>query len=216
MSERGYASTLSHTKTAVCLVVVASAILISGCTLFSPVESDERVAVINKVPREIPLRQTHRATLLVLPPSINPVYDTIRMAYRTEPHQVGYYRHHQWGATPAQMLLPLLARTLEKTQYFDAVATPPYFGPHSHALQIEIVEFMQDFTATPATLHLLLRVQLIDGKSTRIIASRTISVYEPMLHVSPSAGVVAANDAAANALQETAQFVLEQMPQTAH
>ncbi|WP_428821362.1 ABC-type transport auxiliary lipoprotein family protein [Microbulbifer sp. MCCC 1A16149] len=203
---------LPHASTAIRLVVLASALLISGCTLFSPVESDIRVAVIDKLPREVPLRQSHPVTLLILPPGINPVYDTIRMAYRTEPHQVGYYRHHQWGATPAQMLLPLLARTLENTNYFEAVATPPYFGPHNFALHTEIVEFAQDYTSTPAEFHLSLRVQLIEGASNRIIASRSISLREPILQESPDVGVVAANDAAANALRQIALFALEQMP----
>lgn len=212
MSERGYRRALSHTRTAIRLVVATAAMLFSGCSLFSPVESDIRVSVVDKIPSEVPQRQRHAVTMLILPPSINPVYDTIRMAYRTAPHQVGYYRHHQWGAIPSQMLLPLLARTLENTNYFEAVATPPYFAPHNFALRTEIVDFVQDYTSTPATFQLSLRVQLIEGTSNRIIASRSISLHEPILQESPGAGVVAANEAAANALQQTALFVLEKMP----
>ncbi|WP_066964211.1 ABC-type transport auxiliary lipoprotein family protein [Microbulbifer sp. Q7] len=212
MSERGYGRALSHPGKTIRLVVATALIFFSGCSLFSPVQSDIRVSVVDKVPREVPQRQRHPATLLLLPPSINPIYDTIRMAYRTEPHQVGFYRHHQWGATPAQMLLPLLARTLENTHYFDAVATPPYFGPHSYALQTTILDFVQDYTSTPATFQLSLRVQLIEGTSNRIVASRTISLREPILQESPAAGVVAANQAAASALQQATQFVLERMP----
>ena len=212
MNERGYCGRLPHSKIPCRVLLAITAILISGCTLFSPVKNDMRVAVIDKVPAEVPLRHPHSATLLISPSSINPVYDTIRMAYRTEPHQVSYFSRNEWGATPAQMLLPLLARTLENTGYFDAVATPPYFGPYSYALRTEIVEFVQEFTSTPATLHLSLRVQLIEGKSNRIIASTTISLREPMYQESPNAGVVAANEATAKALQQTATFVLEQMP----
>ncbi|WP_226704521.1 ABC-type transport auxiliary lipoprotein family protein [Microbulbifer elongatus] len=212
MSERGYGCSLPHTRTVARFVVAAIALLISGCTLFSPVENEMRIAVIDQIPRETPQRQTNPVTLLILPPNINPVYGTVRMAYRTKPHQVGYFSRHAWGATPAQMLLPLLAQTLENTRYFEAVATPPYFGPHHYALHTEILELVQDFTATPATLHLSLRVQLIEGASNRIIASRVISLNNPMQQETPAAGIVAANDAVENALQLTAQFVLEQMP----
>ncbi len=193
------------------LLAALAAVWGSGCTLFSPVENAIRVEVINKLPLELPQRETHTATLLVLPPAINPVYDTVRMAYTTRPYQIDYFSLHEWGASPAQMLLPLLARTLENTHYFSAVLTPPYFGPYNYALRTEILELAQDFTSDPATLHLSLRVQLADGASNRIISSRAISLREPMLQETPYAGVIAANDATAKALEQVAGFVLEKM-----
>ncbi|SDZ81553.1 ABC-type transport auxiliary lipoprotein family protein [Microbulbifer marinus] len=191
------------------LLAALCAALISGCTLLSPVENEIRVEMIDKLPLAIPQRETHAATLLVLPPAINPAYDTVRMIYRVRPHQIDYFSKHEWGASPAEMLLPLLARTLERTHYFDAVITPPYFGPYSYALRTEILELTQDFTSDPATLHLSLRVQLTDGASNRIISTRAISLREPMLQNTPYAGVVAANDASVKALQQVAGFVLE-------
>jgi len=192
-------------------LVFLAALLLSGCALFSPVKDDMRVAVIDRLPSKLPQRQPHPATLLVLPPAINPVYDSVRMAYRTRPYQIDYFSHNQWGASPAEMLLPLLAQTLEHTGYFDAVLTPPYFGPYHYALRTEILELTQDFTSEPAALNFSLRVQLVDGSSKRIIASRTIALREPMLQKNPYAGVVAANDAAAEALRQIAEMVLGNM-----
>ena len=191
-----------------CAIVLAIALL-SGCTLFSPVENTIRVAVIDKLPLNLPQQKTRPATLLVLPPNTNPVYDTIRIAYRTKPHQVDYFAKQEWGATPAQMLLPLLSRTLENTQAFEAVVTPPYFGPYRYAIRTEITELTQDFTSNPAALSLALRVQLIDGRSNKILLSKAITQHEPILHKGPYAGVVATNDATAQALQTIASFVIE-------
>ncbi|SHE59699.1 cholesterol transport system auxiliary component [Microbulbifer donghaiensis] len=191
------------------LLAALSAALISSCTLFAPVDNEIRVGVIDKLPLAIPQRDTRAATLVVLPPSINPVYDTVRMAYRVRPYQVDYFSQYEWGASPREMLLPLLVQTMESTHYFGAVITPPYFGPYSYALRTEILELTQDFTSDPATLRLSLRVQITDGASKRIIATRAISLREPMLQNTPYAGVVAANDATAKALQQVAGFALE-------
>ncbi|MBY6189253.1 membrane integrity-associated transporter subunit PqiC [Microbulbifer agarilyticus] len=188
--------------------------LLSGCSIFSPVENNMRVAVINQIPIATPEQSRLDATLLVLPPAINPIYDTIRMAYQAQPHQVDYFSKHEWGATPAQMLQPLLAQTFERTQQFRAVATPPYFGPYSYGLRTEILEFVQDFTSGPARFHLALRVQLVDGRSNRIIASRLIALQEPLIEQTPTAGVVAANKATASALEQTAYFIFEQIAQS--
>ena len=207
----GFSYMRSHLKRATALVFVFATVLITGCTLFSPVENTMRVEVIDKLPLELPQRETHAATLLILPPNSNPVYDTIRIAYRTTPHRVDYFSRHEWGATPAQMLQPLLARTMESTGYFNAVVAPPYFGPYRYALRTEIVDLTQDFTSTPATLHLALRAQLVDGASNQIIASTGITLHEPMQQQTPYAGVVAANDATAQALRQIAGFILENL-----
>jgi cholesterol transport system auxiliary component len=183
--------------------------LISGCTLLSPADSASSKAMLNKLPPAQAQRETHAATLLLLPVEAKPVYDTTQMAYMTQPYQIDYYTRHEWAATPAQMLQPLLVQTLERTRYFHAVLTPPYSGSCSYVLRTQILELVQDYTAAPATLHLALRLQLSDGASDRVIATREISLREPMAQQTPDAGVAAANEAAARALQEASEFVLE-------
>lgn len=182
---------------------------VAGCTLLSPANNATSKAMLSKLPPVLPQRETHAATLLVLPVETRPVYDTTQMAYTTQPYQIGYYTRHEWAATPAQMLQPMLVQTLERTRYFHAVLTPPYAGSYSYALRTQILELVQDYSAAPATLHLVLRLQLSDGASDRIIASKEIVLREPMPQQTPDAGVAAANDATAKALQECAAFVLE-------
>jgi cholesterol transport system auxiliary component len=107
------------------------------------------------------------------------------------------------------MLQPLLVRTLQNTHYFRAVLTPPYSGRYTYSLRTEILELMQDFTSEPATLQLSLRVRLSNDTANRIIATKEISLREPMQQKTPYAGVMAANDATAKALQKVTEFVLE-------
>lgn len=190
------------------LLVAIVTTTISGCSLFSPVDNQIRVALINKLPQGIPQRETHATTLLVLAPAINPAYDTVRMIYRIQPYQIDYFSKHEWGATPAQMLHPLLTQSLENTHYFSTVLTPPYFGPYNYALHAEIIELTQDFTSNPATLHLSLRVRLTEGDSNRIISAKAISLQEQLQENTAYAGVIAANEATAKALQQITEFVL--------
>ncbi|MBB5210500.1 ABC-type transport auxiliary lipoprotein family protein [Microbulbifer hydrolyticus] len=200
---------LSYSKAALLFVSALASILVSGCTLFSPVKNEVRVGLIDTLPLELPQAEGRSATLLLLPPAINPVYDTMRMAYTTRPHEIEYFSRHEWGASPANMLLPLLAQTMENTQSFNTVLTPPHFGSYRYALRSEILTLTQDFTSVPATLVFSLRVQLVDGTSNRVIAGETLSLREPMREETPYAGVVAANIAVANALRQVAEFVLE-------
>lgn len=185
--------------------------LASSCTLLSPVNIETSKSVLNQLPLSVPRRESNTATLLVLAPETNPIFNTTQMAYVTRPYQIDFYARHEWSATPAQMLQPLLLKTMENTRYFSEVLTPPYPGNYSFALRTQIVELTQDYTSPPAAAQLSLRVQLINGANGQVIASKGIELREPMQHETPYAGVVASNNAIAKALQEVAAFVLDEM-----
>lgn len=184
-------------------------VAIQGCAFLSPPKVDIEKSVLNQLPTAVPHREPGRGTILVFPPAAIPVYDTVLMAYRTKPREIAYFSRRQWGATPSQMIQPLLVATLEQTHSFRVVLVPPYTGPYTYSLRTEVLDLIQDFTPKSATLVLSLRLQLAGYGASRVIATRDISVRETMLQRNSRAGGVAANEATAKALQQMAEFVLE-------
>jgi cholesterol transport system auxiliary component len=191
------------TMVAVCLS------LFSGCALLSPVKIETKKNVLNKVPIDVPSEKTRPATLLVLAPETNAIYDTTQMAYTTEAYQIGYFSQNEWAETPSQMIQPLIVQTIRGTRYFSEVVSPPHFGRHTFALRTEIQELKQDFTSDPATLRLAMRFDLSREATNKVTATKELSVQEPMQEKTPYAGVVAANDAMAKLLRELAKFIIE-------
>jgi cholesterol transport system auxiliary component len=192
--------------------VVGAALALSlmpGCSLLPPAAPEPRKEVLNKMPAELPQRASNGAVLLVFPPQTRPIYDTTEMAYSTQPYEIAYFSQHEWAETPAQMLQPLLVRTLQNTRFFSAVLAPPYSARYNYALRTEIRELTADFTSEPAAVRLSLRFQLSEGATDKIVAIKEVSIREPMREKTPYAGVVAGNDATAKALLELATFVLE-------
>ena len=190
-------------------VAALTAATLQGCALLSPVNVEMTTATLDRMPQQLPHRDQHPATLLVFPPEASSVYDTTRMAYTLRPHEVAYFSRNQWGERPSQMLQTLLVSTLATTGYFSAVLTPPHTGRYTYALRVQILDLVQDFTLEPASLRLSLRLRLSDYAADRVLATKDITLLEPMQQKTPYAGVVAANDATAKALQEIAAFVLE-------
>jgi len=184
-------------------------IAIQGCALLSPPKLAIEKSVLNELPTAVPHRDTDADTVLVFPPTAMPIYDTVLMAYRTEPREIAYFSQRQWGTTPSRMIQPLLVTTLEKTHSFRVVLVPPYTGPYTYSLRTEILDLVQDFTPKSATLLLSLRFQLAGYGASRVIATRDVSVREPMLQRNSRSGALAANEATAKALQQMAEFVLE-------
>jgi cholesterol transport system auxiliary component len=185
------------------------ALSFAGCALLSAAPARTSKQMLNKMPTELPQRSSNGAVLVVYPPQTRLVYNTTEMAYMTRPYEIGYFSQHEWAEPPAQMLQPLLVGTLQNTHFFSAVLAPPYAGRHSYALRTEIRELIADFTSEPAALQLSLRFQLSEGANGTIVATKDISVREPMQQKTPYAGVVAGNDAIERALVELASFVLE-------
>jgi cholesterol transport system auxiliary component len=193
----------SVTLNALCVV------LFSGCALLSPVKIDTTKHVLNNIPLDLPSETIHSATLLVLVPETTPVYATTQMAYTTQAYEIAYFGQNEWAETPSQMIQPLIVETLRNTHYFSEVLSPPHFGRHTFALRIEILELKQDFTSEPAMLQLAMRLYLSREATNQVIATKELSVREPMRERSPSAGVVAANEAIAKVLRELARFIIE-------
>ncbi len=182
---------------------------VSSCALQPSEKIETKKSVLNKMPLELLQCKTHAATLLVFPLETKSIYDTTQIAYRAGSYQVAYFIQHEWDRTPSQMLQPMLIRALENTHYFSAVLTPPYSGHYTYALRAEILELAQDFMSEPAALRLSLRLQLSDGAANQVIATKEILLREPMQEKTPDAGIVAANDATAKALQEVAKFLFD-------
>jgi cholesterol transport system auxiliary component len=183
--------------------------LLSGCALLSPVKIETKKNVLNKVPIDVPSEKTRPATLLVLAPETNAIYDTTQMAYTTEAYQIGYFSQNEWAETPSQMIQPLIVQTIRNTGFFSEVVSPPHFGRHTFALRTEIQELKQDFTSDPATLQLAMRFDLSREATNEVTATKELSVQEPMREKTPYAGVVAANDAMAKLLRELAKFIVD-------
>lgn len=187
---------------------VLAAALLAGCALLSPPQREPTKDVLSKLPDAILRERGHAGSLMVLRPEASPAYDTTRMAYTERPYQLGYFRDHEWAEPPAQMIQRLLTETLERTGLFRSVLTPPDLARAGYTLRSELLELVQDYTRSPPVARLALRVELL-GPSGQSAAGRDIVLEERMRAATPYAGVVAANDALARALQDLAQFVLE-------
>jgi len=189
--------------------LIACVVLFSGCALFSPVKIDTKRNVLNSIPLDLPSERTHTTTLLVLIPETTPVYSTTQMAYSTQAYQIAYFSQNEWAETPSQMIQPLIVTALRNTHYFSEVLSPPHFGRHTFVLRIELLELKQDFTSEPAMVQLAMRFHLSREATNQVIATKELSVREPMQDRNPYAGVVAANEAMAKVLRELASFIIE-------
>lgn len=147
--------------------------------------------------------------LLVTRPQARADLDTPRMAYREQDYQLRYFARNRWADVPAQLLLPGLVEALEASGAFGAVVRVGSAAQPELRLDVELLDFSQDFRVTPSEFQLRLRVQLVDLQSRTVLASGILVQHRPATSDDPIGGVQAANAAWQALLPELVAFCTE-------
>lgn len=188
---------------------IISTTILSGC--LSPVKSRSDTAyMLNAIPHVSNYRK-HSQTILVAFPTTAPAFNTTQMAYTLYPYHLAYFSQNRWAETPAQMLQPLIVKTLQNSHYFHAIVTPPFVGRYDYVLTTQILQLQQDYTYPRAMLKLTVRAQLSSMAANRVIATKDFSILEPMHQYTPYGGVLAANRATSRLLTQLTEFVTSRL-----
>lgn len=188
---------------------ILSLLLLSNCSFLSPIKTiPTDTFEINSIP-SVPVKDSYRETsLTVMPVEATVAYNTSQMAYTLRPYQISYFAKNRWIAPPANMIQPLLVRTLQKTHYFHSVFAAEISGQSDYALYVQILKLQQDFTMPMSVVRLEVRAQLMKVADQRIIATKQFSIVEEAPQNDPYGGVIAANHAVARALKQIAVFCM--------
>lgn len=191
------------------IYMLCAILLLAGCTgLRAPAVQEARLYLLDAraAPRSLPERRN--LVIAVGMPHAQPGFDTPRIAYVQQAHELSYYALHRWVASPAHMLAPLLVQTLEQSGGFRAVVQAPGAAMADLRLDSELLRLQQDFDVKPSREQVVLRIQLSDLHSGRILASRVFAESEPAPSEDAYGGVIAANRALQRILEQLPEFCM--------
>lgn len=192
------------------LLVLLSILMLAACSgLTPPHVPSQNIFVLESGPDIHPAHAEGDLVLAVSMPRANPGFDTNRMAYVKQPHELNYFATSRWADSPAMMLGPLIAHALEQGKSFKAVVQASAALPADVRLDIELVRMQQDFTTQPSRVQLTLRAQLIDVRGKRLIAFREFDEFEISTSDDAYGGVIAANRLVQRVLGELAEFCVD-------
>jgi cholesterol transport system auxiliary component len=146
-------------------------------------------------------------TLIINPPRAASGFDSQRMIYLREAHKLEYFAHSEWVDSPARMLGPLLVSAIEATGTFGAVVLYPASASGDLRLDIEIIRLQHNFQIQPSRVQFMLRVNLLDDKTRRVLAWKEFEGEAPSASESAQGGASAASIAVQSVLDQLAQFL---------
>jgi cholesterol transport system auxiliary component len=180
--------------------VAIGLLVLNACSLVPQGEAAEPTLHLLDARATVAAGARRDVVLAVSLPRAAAGYDTAAMLYLRRPHALERYATHRWADTPARLIWPLVVRALEDSGGYRAVVTTGSAAPAALRLDTEIVQLRQSFVARPSTVELMLRAQLVDAASRRVLATRVFEIVQPSSSDDAPGGVVAANQAIAAAL----------------
>jgi cholesterol transport system auxiliary component len=190
------------------ILLLAISLLLSGC--LGPISTQEVKIYTLKALRNltIPTASRSQKTLLVTTPIANPGFYSNKMAYEQIPYRLRYFSQHRWVASPAQMILPVLADYVRSAGYFKAVLVAPFSGNSDYRLDTHLIALQQEFIQPISKVRLVLQVTVINNVSNQVIAWHRFEQLIPTQSNDPYSGVLAANAALSKVAQQISQFVI--------
>ena len=187
--------------------MLAMAVLLGGCAGLAPKPlPDPNLHVLAPGPVTRTAPGTRNLVLEVSVPRASPGFDTPRMAYVRRAYELDYFADSRWADTPARMLGPLLTQALERSGGFGTVVQAPTVVAADVRVNAELIRLQQDFTTRPSRAEVALRVQLVDVRARRVVATKLFEATENASSEDAYGGVAAANAALERVLVQVVDF----------
>jgi cholesterol transport system auxiliary component len=191
-----------------------------ACSLISPTATPATVYYsLDSAPGVVPAsaasaatRKSQAPTLIINAPHAAAGFDSQRMIYQREAHKLDYFAHSEWVDPPARMLGPLLVAVIAKSGAFHAVVLTPGAASGDLRLDTEIIRLQHEFKSSPSRVRFTLRATLVEDRTRRVLAWREFEALVPAASEDSYGGVLAANQAVQNVLQDLSHFLTERQP----
>lgn len=146
-------------------------------------------------------------TLIISPPYAASGFDSQRIVYVRQDHQLEYFAHSEWVDPPARMLGPLLVSAAQQTGAFAAVVLASGTAAGDLRLNTDILRLQHNFQTNPSRVQLTLRVYLTDEKTRKVLAWQEFHGEAAAASDTPQGGVAAANRVVREVLAQVGQFL---------
>ena len=197
-------------------LIIVCIIILTACSLSTPVKMpQESTYAITDLHFSSGVKHAKtKNTLLVSFPVASSGYQTASMVYVQTPYQLKRFANNRWVASPAAMILPLMAQKMRDTGYFKAVVTPPFSGVTHYRVATQLLTMQQEFMRPTSIVRLVMQVTLVNGRSNQVVSSRRFQVMVSAPGNNPYSGVLAANKAANIMSSRVARFVVQSIIRT--
>ena len=197
-------------KTILMIILVLLTMLLQSCSLVSiadnkPVKLQRyEIKLSENLPQDL---IQNGPAIRVYPVQTDARFNSVRIAYSLNPHEIAYYTQSEWADTPGNMLLPLLVNGLENSGRFSAVISDDSSVIADYALDFNLHELMHYIRGNKKYVKLQVRLQLIDLRKRTVLGTENISLEKAVTENNANGAVLAANQLVKPLVEKMQKFV---------
>lgn len=147
-------------------------------------------------------------TLYVTAPEAVAGYQTEQMRYIKKPFRLDTFAKNAWSSPPADMLYPLIVRSIQKTHAFSAVTSGSFSDEADYRLDTQLLSLEQNFMKKPSVLEFSAKIEITRVSDSQVVGSQIFNASIPCPQDTPYGGVIAANKAVWQFTKNVAAFVV--------
>ncbi|CEK11675.1 ABC-type transport auxiliary lipoprotein family protein [Legionella hackeliae] len=186
-------------------LVILILVLLSGCSVKPLITNQYKLGAFSTKQFS---KSPSRHSIFVNTPDAVAGYQDESMLYTVKTYELTPFVHSAWVDQPAEMLLPLIVQSFQRSGYFHVVASSPGAEVAEYRIDTQLIELQQSFLTKPSTVHFVVKSVLVRVEDSQVIASRIFSHIVPCPADTPYGGVVAANQATLLFTTELTKFVI--------
>ncbi|KTD17480.1 ABC-type transport auxiliary lipoprotein family protein [Legionella jordanis] len=187
------------------LLLSSACLVLLGCAVKPLVNDQFKLASFSK--KQLTAKASSHSIFVNAPDAVAG-YQREEMLYTDKLFELKPFVHSAWVDEPADMLLPLIVQSLQRSGYFHVVASSPGSEITEYRIDTQLLELQQNFLTKPSAVEFAAKVVLVRVEDNQVLASRIFSYRIPCVADTPYGGVVAANRATALFTGELTQFVI--------
>lgn len=188
---------------------------LSGCASLGETGPSQQFYTLNdaKVSAVQPPPRSAARTLLVATSASASFYDSVRMAYSTQPGARAYYQFANWTTRPALRLGQLLVQRLNIDGKMNAALLSSEIQGDV-LIEVRIDEFYHDASTTPGGARLAGQVEWIDRRTQQRLASKAFYIVAETTSRDAAGAAAAFQMAITRWLDETTTWLYQVVPPT--
>jgi ABC-type uncharacterized transport system auxiliary subunit len=165
-----------------------------GCTTTYPPVTEYRIEAL---PKRVNFKQSSckAHSLKVSQVFVKSALMSKKMKYVVNAYEEYAYNQSEWAEDPNKAITDVLVSDLEQTGIFDTVTSYKSFSSSDYTLECRIADFTQYFTENEkhSFVKIAMTFTLIDNKTAKVIATKTIQDKMDTKQADAKSGVVALN-----------------------
>jgi len=192
------------------LLAACAALLVAGCVSLkvgSDASPQAQFRVNDTAPAPAPAARSNGRDLVIAPQPATSLDDSFSLTFSRVAGQRAAYQFATWSERPSSRLAQMLVDRLSARRAFNSVALAGRGVGGDLLLNLAVVDFYHDASASAGSVRVQVTAELIDRATRKLVARRSFAASAPVAQANAAGAAAAFSEAASRVVTDMAAWL---------